>query len=67
MAAHGSFELVDYAYWLEEQFFPAHDRLCAEEARLAYRALKGQTIDAGAAEACRAEMETLYQRCWAAI
>lgn len=65
MAAHGPFELVDYTYWLEEQFFPAHDRLCREEAGLAYRALEGETLAEGAMNACRAEMERLYQRCWA--
>jgi hypothetical protein len=64
MAAHGSFELVDYAYWLEEQFFPAHDRLCVEEAGLAYRALERETLDEDAAEACRAAMAELYARCW---
>jgi len=67
MAAHGSFELVDYAYWLEEQFFPAHDRLCGEEAELGYRALEGETLNEGAMEACHEAIETLYRRCWAAI
>jgi hypothetical protein len=64
MAAHGSFELVDYAYWLEEQFFPAHDRLCAEEAGLAYRALEGETLAEGAMEGCRTAMAGLHARCW---
>jgi hypothetical protein len=64
MAAHGPFELVDYAYWLEEQFFPAHDRLCAEEAGLAYRALAGETLPEGGLETQRAEMEELYRKGW---
>ena len=61
MSAYGSFELVDYAYWLEEAFFPEHDRLCTKEALLAYRALEGASIDLGA---CRAEIDALYARCW---
>ena len=64
MAAHGSFELVDYAYWLEERFFPAHDRLCREEAALAYKVLAGEALGEGALEGCRAEMEGLYARGW---
>jgi hypothetical protein len=64
IAAYGSFELVDYTYWLEEHFFPAHDRLCAEEAGRAYRALEGETLSEGAREACRAEMDALYTRFW---
>ena len=64
MAAHGAFELVDCAYWLEEQFFPAHDQLCREEAALAVRALEGEPLPQGVIEACRAEMEALYARFW---
>jgi hypothetical protein len=62
MAAHGSFELVDYAYWLEEQFFPAHDRLCKEEAALARKALAAEGLPEGALEECRAEMAGLHAR-----
>ena len=64
MAAYGAFELVDCAYWLEERFFPAHDVLCAEEAGLAYRALRGERLPEGALEACRERMEGLYRACW---
>jgi predicted metal-dependent phosphoesterase TrpH len=64
MAAYGPFELVDLAYWLEERFFPAHDVLCAEEAGLAYRALREERLPEGALEACRARMEGLYRACW---
>jgi predicted metal-dependent phosphoesterase TrpH len=64
MAAHGSFELVDCAYWLEEHFFPAHDRLCKQEAWLAYRALEGETLAEGVLEACHAALDGLYALCW---
>jgi predicted metal-dependent phosphoesterase TrpH len=64
VAVYGSFELVDYAYWLEEQFFPAHDRLCVEEAALACRALAGETLAVGEMTACHLAMERLYALCW---
>jgi hypothetical protein len=64
MQAFGTFELVDYAYFLEQQFFPMHDRLCAQEAALAYRAWHGENLPKGAMAACKAEMEALYARCW---
>jgi hypothetical protein len=64
MAAHGPFELVDYAYWLEEQFYPEHDRLCEQESKLAYRALEGEMLAEGEMAACRAAMDRLYERFW---
>jgi hypothetical protein len=62
MQAYGSFELVDYAYFLEQQFFAEHDLLCAEEAALARRAWLGDTLPPGAMGACRERMEALYWR-----
>ena len=66
MQAYGTFELVDCAYFLEEQFYPRHDALCAREADLAYRVWRGERLPAGAMAACKAEMELLYDRCWGA-
>ena len=65
--ALGTFELVDYSYFLEQQFYPQHDALCAEEAALAYRVLRGDTLPEGAMAGCREEMEGLYARCWAGL
>jgi hypothetical protein len=65
MHAFGSFELVDYAYFLEEQFYPRHDALCAEEASWAYRAWRGETLPDGKMTELRERMEALYTRCWA--
>jgi hypothetical protein len=62
MLALGAFELVDYAYFLEQQFFPKHDLLCVQEAALADRAWRGEALPEGAMAACKAEMETLYAR-----
>jgi hypothetical protein len=64
MSALGTFELVDCAYFLEQQFFPLHDRLCVHEAALAYRALEGAELPKGAMAACKAEMEALYCHSW---
>jgi predicted metal-dependent phosphoesterase TrpH len=62
--ALGTFELVDYAYFLEQQFFPLHDRLCAQEAASAYRALEGKERPEGTMTAAKHEMEALYDHCW---
>jgi hypothetical protein len=64
MQAWGSFELVDYACFLEEHFFPMHDALCAQEAALAYRAWRGDRLPDGAMAACHAELAALVARCW---
>jgi hypothetical protein len=60
----GSFELVDYAYYLEQRFFPWHDALCVEEASLAYRTWRGERLPEGTMPEQRARMEALYARCW---
>jgi predicted metal-dependent phosphoesterase TrpH len=64
LQAFGPFELVDYAYFLEQQFFPLHDMLCAQEAALAYRAWRGECLPTLSMEEQRASMDALYERCW---
>lgn len=63
MEAYGPFELVDYAYFLEQRFFPAHDRLCEEEAALAYRAWRGEQLAVDVMRAQVDAMEALYRQC----
>jgi predicted metal-dependent phosphoesterase TrpH len=63
--ALGSFELVDYAYFLEQQFFPRHDLLCEREAALANRAWRGEALSEGEMAAQKAAMNDLYAHCWA--
>jgi hypothetical protein len=60
MHAFGPFELVDYAYFLEQRFYPRHDALCEEEAALAYRAWRGETLSPHAMSDQAARMEALY-------
>jgi len=60
MHAYGPFELVDYACFLEQRFFPQHDALCGEEADLAYRAWRGETLSSRAMSDQTARMEALY-------
>jgi hypothetical protein len=62
LQAYGSFEMVDYCYFLEEHFYPQHDALCAREAALAYRAWRGEPIPPGAMADLKPEMEALYAR-----
>jgi hypothetical protein len=62
LQAFGPFELVDYAYFLEEQFYPQHDALCLKEAALAYRAWRGEPIPPSAMAALKREMDALYRR-----
>lgn len=62
--AFGGFELVDYAYFLEQQFFPLHDALSADEAALGYRIWRGERLPGDTLAACQAEVEALYARCW---
>ena len=66
LQAFGPFEWVDYAYVLEQQFFPQHDALCRQEASLAYRAWRGERLPARAMDKQRARMEALYERTWGA-
>jgi hypothetical protein len=60
LQAFGSFELVDYVYFMEEQFYPEHDVLCAREAALAYRAWRGEPIPTAVTAGLRREMDALY-------
>jgi hypothetical protein len=64
LQAFGRFELVDYAYMLEQQFFPQHDVLCRQEASLAYRAWRGERLPPRAMAEQRMQMEALYERAW---
>ncbi|MBN1641347.1 MAG: CehA/McbA family metallohydrolase [Anaerolineae bacterium] len=61
LQAFGSFDLVDYAYLLEEHFFPLHDALCDVEAALAYRAWRGERLDPRSMSEQRARMDDLYE------
>ncbi len=60
LQAFGAFELVDYAYVLEGQFFPQHDALCRKEAALAYRAWRGERLDPRTTSDHAARMDALY-------
>ncbi len=60
--AFGPFELVDYTYFCEHRFFPAHDALCLEEASLAYRAWRGEPLPEQRMAEQKAKMEALYAR-----
>lgn len=39
----GPFRHIDYAYFVDREYFPEHDRLCAQEGALLLKALAGNT------------------------
>lgn len=64
LRAYGAVRLVELALYLEREFFPLHDALCREEARLALETLFGETDRRAEMTACRARMMALYQHCF---
>ena len=60
--AYGPVELVEYAMFLDREFFPLHDVLCAKEAEHAWARLNGSER---AARDFVQEMQQLYRECFA--
>ncbi|RMD80591.1 MAG: hypothetical protein D6820_06475, partial [Lentisphaerae bacterium] len=60
--AHGPFRLAKYAYFLLREYFPLHDRLCAEEgiAMMAY--LEGDKEAANRLRTLQGQTHRLWQR-----
>jgi len=63
---YGPLDLVEYALFLEREFFPMHDELCREEAQLAYAAFRGQETSQEAIAGGGPKMDRLYRRCFPA-
>lgn len=64
LRVYGPLPLVEYAFFLEREFFPLHDAICQEEAQLAYAAFWTQTNSCAALADCARKMERLYRRCF---
>jgi hypothetical protein len=64
MLAGGPFELVDLSIFLEQNYFPEHDRLCQREAALMRQALSGDSLPPGAMETLHVEMDTNFRSFW---
>jgi hypothetical protein len=67
-AIYGPFALVEYAYFLDREFFPLHDRICRAQASVAGRTAADPAADGRAeAEALRRDLAELYRRFWAIL
>jgi len=61
---YGSFDLVEYAFFLHREFFPLHDKICAKEGELYMRSLNGEEPDHRELERLKVELDELYEKTW---
>jgi len=60
----GPFELVEYSFFLEREFFPLHDRICTLQGDLYMRVLEGAAVPDEILDALKAELKKLYWKSW---
>jgi len=60
----GSFELGEYSFFLEREFFPLHDRICALQGDLYMRVLEGASVPNEILDALKMELKKLYSKSW---
>jgi len=58
--AVGPFELVEYACFLQREFFPLHDKICGLEGELSMRILEGKDKYSQELTNLRKELDNLY-------
>jgi hypothetical protein len=63
---YGTYRFVSYALFLEEEYFPLHDRLCVEEGRLMHAYITGDADAAQQLAALSGRCAALQKRLWAA-
>jgi len=63
--AIGPFELVEYAYFLQREFFPLHNKICELEGKLSMRILEGKDKYGQELVNLRKELDDLYGKFWA--
>jgi len=61
---YGPFDLVEYAFFLHREFFPMHDKICAQEGELYMRLLNGEKTDHKELERLKTELGRLYEKTW---
>jgi len=61
---YGSFDLVEYAFFLHREFFPLHDKICAKEGELYMRSLNGEELYHRELERLKVELNKLYEKTW---
>lgn len=61
---HGSFRLVAYASFLLEDYFPLHDRLCAEQGRLMLEYANGEQQNKELIECYAEKIRGMFGKYW---
>jgi len=62
--AVGPFELIEYVFFLQREFFPLHDKICALEGELSMRVLEGKDKYSQELVNLRKELDNLYCGFW---
>jgi len=59
--AFGSFNLVEYAFFLEREFFPIHNAICQKQGDLYMRLINEQDIDQSELDTLKEKLSKLYE------
>ncbi len=60
----GPYDLVEYTHFLDREFFPLHDRICAMEAELYMDIIRGMEISLDQLDRLRENLKNLYDASW---
>ena len=60
----GSYDLVEYTHFLDREFFPIHDRICAMQAEVYLDILMGKEGSRDQLDKLRKNLADLYNACW---
>jgi hypothetical protein len=64
-AIYGPLDFVEYAYYLQREFFPLHDRICAAQAAVCREGLReARAVDSAAARRLRDALQAIYRDFW---
>lgn len=60
----GPYELVEYTYFLDREFFPLHDRLCSMQADVYFDMIMDRDASLDQLNKTRKKLDELYELCW---
>lgn len=60
--AFGDFELVEYAFFLDREFFPIHDAICQKQGELYMGLIEGKEVDRAELEELKRQLNELYDK-----
>ena len=60
----GPYDLVEYTFFLDREFFPLHDRICAMQGELYMDILMGKEVSRDELDKLKKYLEELYNTCW---